>query len=326
MKKYYGILAMVFWSLCFSTTVFSAGGIDGGGTGKGEQNVAFAMLNLDKYLELCLSTPACRLSADETVLLQSIRANLGESNQRAGLLEFRAGKDYPGFFVIDGQLKIARTGYQSGSTIYINTDLLTSTGSRGEVVAISVAEAVSILVHELGHHLGEENHQKLDFLGNKVSSLVLLHTQVIDLGRYQRHIEATLIDFGGSDSFTQLFLSDSEKMIDLTSLIQNQIGMCPLNHMPDFDATGEFPLIGLWINNLHWRKGSNLGSRYEQPMRARVNIFCGLSGGEFAELTNFEIDLTVVFEYSTNTGKLEIVPDEYRMNLINCTEESYACY
>lgn len=80
-------------------------------------------------------------------------------------LEFKSERDNPGFFFLDGQVRIAKTGSNLGDVIYLNKDMV-------EANNVDITEAVAVLAHELGHHIGIKDHQRLDRFGAKLADYI----------------------------------------------------------------------------------------------------------------------------------------------------------
>ena len=145
--------------------------------------------------------------------------------------------------MIDGQLRIAKTGDWVGSPIFLNLDLMYLKGANGQVQPLSFPDAVAILVHEMGHHHGVKDHQALDVLGAKVESLLHGHIQEVDLGRgIGRKITATSIDFDSDKSYTQVLVTDGLQILDFSDVVKQKL-LCPDTKQPP---------AGVEITNLHW--------------------------------------------------------------------------
>ncbi len=79
-------------------------------------------------------------------------------NQEVVKIEFKSERENPGFFLLDGQVRIAKTDLHLGDVVFINTDIVEANNTE-------ISEALAILAHELGHHIGVTDHQKLDQFG-----------------------------------------------------------------------------------------------------------------------------------------------------------------
>lgn len=83
---------------------------------------------------------------------------------------FRSEKKRPGFFFLDGQTRVAKTGGTPnedhwGQVIYINQDMIRSNADLADL-----SQAASTLIHELGHQLGFSDHDWLDHIGAMVKT------------------------------------------------------------------------------------------------------------------------------------------------------------
>lgn len=125
-----------------------------------ENNIAFAYTNVENFVNLCLLDSKCQLSTDQSVLLKKIANSLKREKRNARQLQFSSEKERPGFFTLDGELKVAKTFDDVGSEIYFNKDLIPN---------LTVIDAIAILVHEFGHHHGINDEEALDLLGLRVA-------------------------------------------------------------------------------------------------------------------------------------------------------------
>ncbi|MBI3543403.1 MAG: hypothetical protein HY075_09050 [Deltaproteobacteria bacterium] len=201
----------------------------------------FAYANLGRSLDMCLASPSCQLTAEETRLVTSVRKSGG------GQLVFLSEKENPGTFLIDGAVRVAKTEYAVGATIYLNKDLLYSANAKGELKAIDTAAASGALLHELGHQQGERSHDKLDLLAAKLRSLLLLDTQRLTY-IFADNIALTALnqlESGLATRSTQLLVEDGENLTDLTSLVASRVPCAEI-----FGPGTEVESFLLW--NLHW--------------------------------------------------------------------------
>lgn len=105
-------------------------------------------------------TKQCSISDSESTLISRI-IHAVPNEHLATTIQFRSEATEPGFFLIDGQVRVAKTGDDVGSPVFINEDLILADQT-------DVRTAIAILVHELGHHHKIKDHQALDRLGAAV--------------------------------------------------------------------------------------------------------------------------------------------------------------
>lgn len=91
-------------------------------------------------------------------------------------VQFVSAKSRPGFFIIDGQQKIAKTGNHVGDPIFINEALLYPQSQTGPIQIIDVPLSAVILIHELGHHHDVKDDSKLDQIGNRLGNFLYIHS------------------------------------------------------------------------------------------------------------------------------------------------------
>jgi hypothetical protein len=232
----------------------------GNGAGLAENNILFSYWNLESSYKQALSEAS--LTTEEKNLLQKMLDVLSEELGTNEQVRFLSGQKYPRFFPLDnhGNIRIAVTGDKVGSLIYFNTDLLYQR-EEGKIVALSVTQATSLLVHELGHHHGIKNHQVLDQLGSKVAMSLQRDQLRITMGVRDSHIVAETLRFRSDDLSDALALQDGESIFNLNHL---------KNH-PELCTDGKF-IRGLKI----WQIGWNF---YPHPhLIVNVAYYCAIGG------------------------------------------------
>ena len=168
---------------------------------------------------------SCVIDSKEENLLTRISSKL-KSNQEELHLDFKSEKENPGFFFLDDQVRVAKTGQAPKDIIYVNTDIILA----GDV---DVGEAIAILVHELGHHHNIRDHQQLDKLGAKVKAFAEKYKTSSTLQTtWGSDIEITQFNIGpfwhrmptldNNHSNGRLVIWDGKRYIDLS------VGLWPL--------------------------------------------------------------------------------------------------
>jgi len=320
MKTY---LITVMLLICSTASVF-ADEVNNG-EGGSERNIVYSLLNLQKYIDMCLTAKECKLNAEERQLVEQIRDGLLAPAEREKQLSFVSEQAKPGFFIVDGEMKIAKTASSIGSMIYINTDLLYTKDARGKITGLDIPRSVGLLIHELGHHHEEASHLKLMALGVKFQVFLFAHIQQIDLGRYQSHVQAVSIDFATNRSFTNILVNDGDQMMDLTEDIKDVV-----------QCWEGYKLKGFWLSNLHWRRGwgdpSNVDSSVQpdeliwyQPLVAWLNTFCVRDESITIESTWEEVEIILSFSWSEESELLKLRPEETKIFQWNCGNTPRLC-
>lgn len=94
-------------------------------------------------------------------------------------------------FLIDGAVRVAKTGRSWGAPVIFNEDLLTIEIEDGNFRALTFFEILGILIHEFGHHQEEMlievglpilTHEQLDELAVRTVSYLRDRTKVINIG------------------------------------------------------------------------------------------------------------------------------------------------
>ncbi len=307
----------------FAATPLWAGDHAGNGGGIAEGYLALAFNSLERYIELCLAAESCQITPTERVILQEIRSSHSLERAMKDPLIFKSERHDPGTFLIDGLVRIAKTANNVGEPIFINQDLLYTIGPMGAVVPLTYASAVTLLIHELGHHHGMQgpnSHEKLDNVGAKVARLLQSQTQETSISPFQKHIIATGINFSlGRGNSTQLLLTTGTGLIDLTSQLRNAV-TCK-------NSSSKTPL-NLMVWNLHWMRehwdlaGQNSALRF--PLRGQLFLQC-LSGEVAAFSQNYDIVIDLGFERDEQ-GKLKFVSDSEQLHMVDCFANKSDCH
>lgn len=160
----------------FQASALAGGSVIGNGAGIVENTFQFAYQNLHGTFSECIIQAKCELTEVETELVRKMRKVIDINRSNENRILFVSEKDLPGFFNTgDNEThRIAKTGLDSSSPIYVNLDLVYSPGGNP---AFDYATITSILVHELGHQAGEINHAKLDIVGAKIKKNILKKIQ-----------------------------------------------------------------------------------------------------------------------------------------------------
>lgn len=165
MKKVFFIIICLY---CFPA--FSGGGsVVGNGAGTVESSFQQMYYSLTKIIPSCSAVVKCDLTRDEKSVLAQILKIINLNENKKDRLVFLSEKLNPGFFTTGSSevFRIAKTYLNQNSPIFVNTDLLYTEDGRP---AIKLQDVVRILIHEIGHQTGIEDHASLDILGSKVAS------------------------------------------------------------------------------------------------------------------------------------------------------------
>jgi hypothetical protein len=193
------------------------------GGGIAEQNLVHAYTHLEDYVSVCLQTNLCDLTREQTKILKDISGSLKKEYSNAKQIVFKSESKEPGTFIIDGELKVAKTGNDVASPIYFNLDLLYSKNSLGSLEPISIPQAISILVHEMGHHHNIKDHAKLDLLGNKVAATAGKRFITTALHPYDDDIKISVFNKKESNAHPTVLLYVYEQIIDLSYQFKSNI-------------------------------------------------------------------------------------------------------
>jgi hypothetical protein len=309
-------------SVFFVRSAFGAGGSDAGnGGGIAEKRLIFVYQNFEKYLDSCLLTSFCRLDEKEMHLLKDIRSGLIGERKTPQQIEFLSGKSQPDSFKIDGQVRIAKTGNEIGSKIYVNTDLLYWSSADGKVQSIDIPSSVSILAHEFGHHHGVKDHTFLDELGSKIQAFVLKQTEQSSI--WNGDVQFTIIqnnivrldeDKKRLHDVDQVLIAYGEQLVDLTGKMLAAM-RCP--HKSE-------SIKGLHIYNLHEERGIKLDNKVRidrKPLRAWYILSCRT--GEESDHGDLQISLGL--RRDLKTKEPDFLLEESTFQQESCLKNPLTC-
>lgn len=285
MKK--GVL---IFSLLFSLNAFSKGGDEvRNGGGLAENYLTFALKNLSQSIDLCLAQSSCAKKTGDRDLLLKIKQSLPEEISKK-ILKFSSEKEKPGFFVINGYVRLAVTGDDVGDPIYYNLDLLYR---KGEVF-MNYGQAIQSLIHELGHHHGNIDHDQLEILGADVRSVTEGNISDVAFLPYLNRSGFSGVATEAKSYTTNglLALVFNEEMIDLTPQFTYLVKDC------DPDPTGMRPVekSAIQFFNLHWKHDKDAFMSGEKIMEGNVVLYCshGISR-EYKKFYNFSMGVKARF-------------------------------
>lgn len=253
---------------------------NGGGLAEIAMRIAFE--NLDSYLRSCLSSASCQLDARQRDVLHKILLGLPTERLTPNFLQFVSEANNPGFFIIDSEIKVAKTGSLPGTPIYINTDMLYVTDHSGYKTPIETPAMLAILVHELGHHYSTESHDFLDLLGVRVGMFISQQSYVTSSLPWLKGVHISAINASKETiGFPEMTLFLGDRAINLSGTI-SQASMCAYKLFPGADIENKWPL-GTYIYNLHWSHAKQRGGSSELVMQALMSHWCRYD-------KNFQID------------------------------------
>lgn len=257
----------------------AGGGFVNNGGGLAEKNVLYAYAQLETYIRICLFSEACKLTPSQKGLLGKIHEGLPEEKKSNQIL-FSSEKKNPGFFMIDGNVRVAKTNDSIGGPIYINSDLLYTKSNSGFYEALTIPEAVAILIHELGHHYGKASHEELDLIGVRVSLMLqqkLLSTPLVPWTPDQ--ISASIFNADTTTSFPQVLLTVGDEIMDVSKLYAKSVHCAvltlpiPILDIPDLELITKVPRSS-HFHNVHWEKVKDRGSYYSIKIIGNVSHSC----------------------------------------------------
>ncbi len=253
------LLTIISLSLLNHTYAKFGDDVNNGG-GIAEKNILYAYTNMSNYLKICLDSSTCNLSSFEKDVVIKIFKSLKNEYMTKDQIIFVSEKEHPGTFILNGEMKIAKTGDDIGDHIYINTDLLYTKNSNNFYDAINLAQSVSILIHEFGHHhISSYDYDnlctKLDLLGNKISMLLNKYISSSKLLPFSNDIMVMVFNEKTKNSFPQILIYVFNEVIDASAEFKDVL-RCPYLTLPwigrDISINSKKKPLGTTFHNIYW--------------------------------------------------------------------------
>ena len=299
----------------------AGGDLVNNGGGIAEKNVMFAYQRLENYLRMCLNSEFCKLDQSQKQIIESITKGIEEERRTPNQIQFVSEKNFPGTFIINREVKVAKTGSRIGSPIFINTDLLYTKNELGYFIPVSLSEAVAILVHELGHHYGDFQHAELDLIGVRVAMLMQHKTYSTPLLPWSAQISAMVINPDLENSFPEVLLYVEDQVIDISQQFKDVV-YCPkftipipILPIPDIPLRNKKPL-GSLIHNVHWNSANPKGDSVALTIQADLSHRCkDSSKGKDMEGRSQDFKLEINFSASIDkqSGKWILNPNSIKL-------------
>lgn len=263
---------LVILMLSASLNASAAGGDEvRNGGGLVEQFFTYSLKNLPHTIDRCLKSLTCAREPSQKALLKKIKDSYQEE-LKANILRFVSVPANSDFFTIDGVERLAVTGGTVGSPIYYNTRMLYRFGE-----SVTIGLAIQSLIHELGHHHGEINHDALDLLGSELRELndaismelpyfILRKRSPFNMRAFTVLATGKNVVNYNDPGTIQLLFKDAS--FDVGYLFNPILQKC--------DSTEKFPTIysSLKFLNLHWDMKPDEATSTAKFLAGNVELFC----------------------------------------------------
>ena len=260
-------------------TAQAGGDLVNNGGGIGEQNVAYAWMQMPKALEACTRSTECA-QRDTALLVQilAIRARMGVDS-----LRFASARQNPARFPVeeDGKSGFAVVEKNAaGILFWINLDRINEPDTAGHEQAISTSESMQILGELLivtNATQGTSSPATIDIrLAERLAALVNDHLQVLDLEILNRP-ELRLIYAPLLPSKSTLDLADALSVDDGSRIFSlSGVDICKI-YDPHLSSSG-----GTRLSKPYWKNGTVWSVELQAELlfvRANLSTSCiDLSG------------------------------------------------
>ncbi len=315
-------LKLVLVSLLSLTSIISHAGGDliNNGGGIAEKNILYAYFNLDKFMLICLRSEVCKLNDDQKMLLQKISDSFPQERESGTQIQMQSEKKSPGAFMIDGSIRVAKTGSAIGSPIVINVDQLYTLNESGQYDAVTIPEAVAILIHELGHHQGSYSHETLDLLGVKVSLVVQKKFASTPMLPWSQEVSAEVFNPPMNTAFPLLLLNIGDEVVDISELYRQTVRChyislpVPIFDVPDLPLLSNTPL-GSILSNLHWAKMTEGESSLRVKIQGNISNKCSYRSN--IQIRNNSYQMALSFKIRKLHDKWKYDPSSLEMKQYN---------
>lgn len=160
-------LIILFLLMPLKSVLASGSSVIGNGAGLAENTFVYMYSQIKFAVNNFLDLNQKQVSTEHKQLLEKISTLAQNTRHPFKKLIFLSGREVPGFFNtgINEPHRIAKTMLSPEAPIYVNTDHLYD--EKGKML-LTEGHIVAILIHELGHQIGEVDHQELDYLGGLI--------------------------------------------------------------------------------------------------------------------------------------------------------------
>lgn len=307
MKKLFMTLSLV---TLMATASWGRGGETQNGAGAAEQNFAYALTLLKPLYRECLASESCLRIPAQKAVLKMIYENVDGELKSGSPLRFIPGADS---FKIDGQVRIAFTDLQVGALIFINQDLIYS-NRNGQVVPYSVSEAISVLTHELGHHvplLGE--HDFLDSLGAQVRAYFEQERQEV--------IRETFLDTFSSSKISLSLLHSSNSRItektwlNVDGVIHNTDEILKGLNCVGLQAIENMSVKSARLFDMRWSEEMKSLGEGRQELSVEGQALVNCAGKYFYGAVRYRVKIVFVFDQVVNGLAMKFVYEPHSVRV-----------
>lgn len=284
---------------------FAGDHVNNGG-GLAEQRMTYAYLNMTRYIDLCLSASDCLINKKQRAVLELIKKQVPDELKNKKQLKFISEKKVPGTFIINSELKIAKTGDEIGSPILINLDLIYSKDGT----PLSLARAIAILIHEFGHHNNSiidasTDHTFLDLLGNKVALIYSDYKLVTPLSAARREVQISVFNPTHEKSFPNVILRVNNTMLDISKIVKEKL-KCSRVILPLGVTIKSGKPKSTKLHNLHWTKIKEKSHSWNFKIVGNLSNFCNDHKSLTHFMKNFKLEIKFKAKKKITNGKVEL--------------------
>ena len=276
----------------------NGGDIIGNGGGLAEGTFEYAYQILASVLRDCLDSGYCVEDSRDVEILSKIRTITKQNIQNSQYLIFLSGEDYGNLFEdkSSGEIRTAVTSLRPQNPIFINTNHLYD--EKNGKSNWSVASAISLLVHEVGHQTGTTDHVYLDRLGQKVRRFFEIDTTSIEQHFAENEAKVFIWRSSEKNYKFDIFFFWNDMRFDLRNY-RVESRLCP----EGFDVTD------INFSNLHWERTSfsKRDGRYIVPFSVWAKGHCVNHVTSQSVLFDFDLDFMVNTESSDGSKDFEVL-------------------
>ena len=272
----------------------AGGDIIGNGGGIAESNFIHAYTKLYKFIDSCIESRFCVQNEKQRSDLIKIRNLSSRNYKNVSKIKFASSQVYPQLFETDDSHtnRLAVTGLNENDPIYVNLDLLYTENDKGiSYPALNFNEIVAILVHELGHNIGETDHNYLDFLGSIVSFHMKESLKHFTYNVSGEIFEVNFVNYDQEYRLSDFWVTWSDHSFKLTERL----------YIEKSCSNAERPSSISFVN-YHREKLKQKGSVSYLPLNVWAKYTCAKGSVSFVEY----IDVMIHLKTNKVTGETEV--------------------
>ena len=288
--------------MIFGQYTYAGSDMIGNGGGLAESNFIYAYNKLPSIIKDCLNSSLCSANQGKNrSLLKQMYKQLSSQEINSADIVFISEKQNPGFFIIDGQEKIAKTYSFLASPIYINLDQIYTTNAEGiPTPSLSIPGMLRLLVHEQGHRHNIKHHEGdgnlLDQLGAQIQAYMEQDRKTLTQNLNQSDLKIEIFNLPSPIEKAYVHLTIDGESYDLQSKVDQSLS-----------CSNQREKTGFQISNSHWgSQATQISSFWGTEFNAWVVLHCYDSNDDIYYPEKYKLSGSLFFDSMISASNREL--------------------